>query len=166
MTRARSLLACLALLPMLLLSVSALAVRPDEMLADPALEARARDISKEIRCVVCQSENIDDSDADIAHDLRVLIREQLKAGKSDDQVRQFLVARYGDFVLLRPPFKMKTWLLWIGPFALLLIAAGGVALFYRTRPAVEATELSAAERARLDRLLASDDEQAGRENRS
>ncbi len=155
MTRLAGVLACLAL--GLLLSGSALAVRPDEMLADPALEARARDISKEIRCVVCQSENIDDSDADIAHDLRVLVREQLKAGKSDDQVRAFLVARYGDFVLLRPPFKMKTWVLWIGPFALLLIAAGGVALFYRRRPAVELVALSAAERAKLDNLLKEDD---------
>jgi len=149
------------LLGLTLLSMApAFAVRPDEMLPDPALEARARDISKEIRCVVCQSENIDDSDADIAHDLRVLIREQLVAGKSDDQIRAFLVARYGDFVLLRPPFKAKTLVLWLGPFALLLIAGAGVALFYRRRRQIEAAPLTEAERAKLDALLAQDEFEA------
>ena len=136
----------------------AMAVRPDEMLSDPALEARARAISKDIRCVVCQSENIDDSDADMAHDLRVLVREQLVAGKSDQQVRDFLVARYGDFVLLKPPFKMKTLLLWVGPFAVLLLAAAGILVFYRRRRnAVEAAPLSADERARLDAFLSANE---------
>ncbi|TXH31878.1 MAG: cytochrome c-type biogenesis protein CcmH [Rhodospirillaceae bacterium] len=131
-----------------------MAVRPDEMLSDPALEARARAISKDIRCVVCQSENIDESDADIAHDLRVLVREQLMAGKSDQQVRDFLVARYGDFVLLKPPFKMKTLLLWVGPFAVLLLAAAGILVFYRRRRnAAEAPPLSADERTKLDAFM-------------
>jgi cytochrome c-type biogenesis protein CcmH len=165
--RGRRLLAAfLLLLPLLtagltagLLVGPALAVRPDEMLSDPALEARARAISKDIRCVVCQSENIDESDADMAHDLRVLVREQLVAGKSDQQVRDFLVARYGDFVLLKPPFKMKTLLLWVGPFALLLLAAAGILVFYRRRRnAVEAAPLSAAERARLDAFMAANEE--------
>jgi cytochrome c-type biogenesis protein CcmH len=149
------------LLVSLLAAAPAGAVRPDEMLSDPALEARARAISKEIRCVVCQSENIDDSDADMAHDLRVLIREQLVQGKSDDQVRDFLVARYGDFVLLKPPFKAKTLLLWIGPFALLVIAAGGILLFYRRRKAIEAPDLTAEERERLNALLGKNAEPAG-----
>jgi cytochrome c-type biogenesis protein CcmH len=154
----RRILAALLLLLPLLTAGPAMAVRPDEMLSDPALEARARAISKDIRCVVCQSENIDDSDADMAHDLRVLIREQLVAGKSDQQVRDFLVARYGDFVLLKPPFKTKTLLLWVGPFALLLIAAGGILIFYRRRRhAVEAAPLSADERARLDAFMSADE---------
>ncbi|MDY0881874.1 cytochrome c-type biogenesis protein [Dongia soli] len=163
MSGRRILAAFLLLLP-LLAAGPAMAVRPDEMLSDPALEARARAISKDIRCVVCQSENIDDSDADIAHDLRVLIREQLAAGKSDQQVRDFLVARYGDFVLLKPPFKMKTLLLWAGPFAMLLIAGGGILLFYRRRrDTVEAPPLSADERAKLDAFMA-ENENTGSSN--
>src|SRR4051812_36803856 len=84
------------------------AVRPDEMLADPALEARARDIGRELRCLVCRNQSIDDSDADLAHDLRVVVRERLKEGDSDDQVVAYVRSRYGDFVLLRPPFKIGT----------------------------------------------------------
>src|SRR3546814_555070 len=92
------------------------AVEPGEMLDDPALEARARALSKEIRCLVCQSESIDTSNAILARDLRILVREQLKAGNSDQEVRDYLVARYGDYVLLRPPMKLETVLLWFGPF--------------------------------------------------
>src|SRR5262249_45079106 len=95
-----------------LLGSAALAVEPNEMLSDPTLEARARDISKGLRCLVCQNESIDDSGADLAHDLRVLVRERLTAGDSDAQVVDYLVKRYGDFVLLKPPVAPRTWLLW------------------------------------------------------
>src|SRR6185295_20059130 len=105
------------------------AVEPKEMLADPALEARAREISRGLRCVVCQNESIDESDADLAHDLRVLVRERLAAGDSDQQVVQFVVDRYGDFVLLRPPVKPATYLLWASPAILLLIAAGIITIY-------------------------------------
>jgi cytochrome c-type biogenesis protein CcmH len=98
------------------------AARPDEMLANPALEARARSISKDLRCPVCQNQSIDDSDASLAHDLRVLVRERLKAGDSDEQVKQYLVNRYGDYVLLDPPFKNTTLVLWLGPAFILLFA--------------------------------------------
>src|SRR3546814_8042783 len=98
----------------LLLAAPALAVEPSEMLDDPVLEQRARDLSAEIRCVVCQNESIDSSNAEIAHELRVLVRERLVAGDSDPEVLDYLVARYGDFVLLRPPMKPSTYLLWYG----------------------------------------------------
>ena len=105
---------------LLLATVAARAVEPDEMLVDPQLEARARALSSELRCLVCQNQSIDESDAPLAKDLRLLIRERLKAGASDSQVRDFMVARYGDFVLLRPRFAPETLLLWVTPFALLL----------------------------------------------
>src|SRR5437879_1343659 len=98
----------------------ALAVQPDEIMTDPALEARARGLSKELRCMVCQNQSIDDSDAPLARDLRLLVRERLKGGDSDQQVMEFLVARYGDFVLLKPPFNWHTALLWLGPPAALV----------------------------------------------
>src|SRR6187431_1125217 len=97
----------------------ALAVQPDEILADPALESRARTLSSELRCMVCQNQSIDDSDAPLARDLRLLVRERLKAGDSDTQIRDFLVARYGDFVLLKPRFTRQTALLWLLPFLVL-----------------------------------------------
>ncbi len=135
------------------------AVEPGEMLADPALEARARAITREIRCLVCQNQSIDDSDAELARDLRVIVRERITAGDGDDQVRQYLVARYGDFVLLDPPVKPATWLLWFGPPVLLLAGAIGVGLRLRRRAAQPpAPPLSAAERARLDAILAGDGE--------
>jgi cytochrome c-type biogenesis protein CcmH len=134
-----------------------LAARPDEILSDPALEARAQEISRGIRCVVCQTESIDESDADIAHDLRVLVREQLKAGATDDQVRAFLVARYGDFILLKPPFEARTFLVWTGPFLLLIGAGAGVFFFYRKTQRREAAPLDAAEEARLQRFMTSQD---------
>jgi cytochrome c-type biogenesis protein CcmH len=118
-------------------STPVLAVQPGEQLMDPALEARARAISGELRCLVCQNQSIDDSDAPLAKDLRLLLREQLKKGLSDDEAKQFLVARYGDFVLLRPPLKLATLALWGAPF--LALAAGGVAVAVayrrRNRPA-------------------------------
>ena len=112
-------------------AASALAVEPGERLADPALEARARALGAELRCLVCQNQSIDDSNADLAHDLRVLIRERLSAGDSDAQVLQFLVRRYGDFILLRPPVKPGTYLLWFGPFAVLALGGLAAALYLR-----------------------------------
>jgi cytochrome c-type biogenesis protein CcmH len=133
----------------------AFAVEPGEALNDPALEARARTISAELRCLVCQNQSIDDSQAPLAKDLRLLVRERITAGDSDDAVRKYLVARYGDFILLKPPFKAETLLLWTTPFVLLLL--GGVAVVIATRRRrgqVEApvAELSEEERARLRSL--------------
>ncbi len=131
------------------------AVQPDEMLADPKLEARARAISGELRCLVCQNQSIDDSDAPLAKDLRILVRERIEAGDDDKAVKDWLVARYGEFVLLRPRFEAQTLILWLAPFVVL--ALGGVAA-WRTlrrrgaRPAVEAP-LTAEEKARLAALL-------------
>lgn len=133
--------------------IPAQAVQPDEILADPALEARARDLSAELRCLVCQNQSIDDSNAPLARDLRLLLRDRLKAGDSDAQAVDFIVARYGDYVLLRPRFTAATWALWIGPFALL--AAAAAFLFARRRNNSNGTEgaLDAREQAELDRLL-------------
>ena len=110
---------------------SSRAVEPDEMLPDATLEARAQNISKELRCVVCQNQNIDDSAAPLARDMRLLVRERLVAGDSDAQAKSFLVARYGDFVLLRPPFQPNTWALWLGP--LVILATAGAALVFAAR---------------------------------
>ena len=123
--------AVLALVLLVLLSVPALAVRPDEMLADPALEARARTISEGLRCLVCQNQSIDDSDADLAHDLRVLVRERLTAGDTDDQVRAYLVARDGEYVLLNPVIAPHTILLWVAAPVVLVI--GGIVVFIGSR---------------------------------
>jgi cytochrome c-type biogenesis protein CcmH len=107
-------------------ALPAFAVLPDERLADPALEARARTLSQELRCLVCQNQSIDDSNADLAHDLRVLVRERLTAGDSDAQVLAYLTSRYGDYVLLLPPMKPTTWLLWFGPPLLLIAGSAGM----------------------------------------
>lgn len=136
-----------------LLSASAWAVQPDEMLSDPLLESRARIISRDLRCLVCQNQSIDDSDAPLAHDLRVLLRERLTAGDSDAQAKQFLVDRYGDYVLLKPPFKSTTLALWLGPPALLLAALAIAWNAARKRRPTEAAPLTAEEKARLDKLL-------------
>jgi cytochrome c-type biogenesis protein CcmH len=117
----------------------ALAVQPDEILKDPALEARARVLSQELRCMVCQNQSIDDSDAPLAKDLRVLVRERLSAGDSDSQVINFLVARYGEFVLLKPRLSAHTLLLWLAPFVVLLAGAGGLIMFLRRRRGEEAS---------------------------
>lgn len=130
------------------------AVLPDEILDDPVLEARARALSKEIRCLVCQNESIDSSNADLARDLRILVRERMTAGDSDTEVKAYLVARYGDFVLLEPPVKPSTYLLWFGPALMLLLGVGGVFFFFTRRGAAAApVPLSAEERKRLEALL-------------
>lgn len=144
----------LALALLLAASPASAALDPREMLPDPAQEARARDISKDLRCLVCQNQSIDDSNADLARDLRLVVRERIAAGDSNEQVRAFVIARYGEYVLLTPPFNARTAALWAGPPIVLLIGAT-IAFFYlRRRPAAAApAPLSAAERARLDKLL-------------
>ena len=137
----------------------AMAVEPDEVLADATLEARARALSKELRCMVCQNQSIDDSEAPLARDLRILVRERLQAGDSDRQVIDFLVARYGEFVLLRPRFSWHTAVLWLGPAAMLLIGGCAVLVLarrYRVKSAAAAEAqqgLTAAEAARLSDVL-------------
>lgn len=133
-----------------------LAVQPDEILPDPAQESRARALSAEIRCLVCQNQSIDDSDASLARDLRLLVREQIKEGKTDQGIRDFLVERYGDFVLLKPPMKASTWLLWYGPLIVFVLGLAGLIVFFRTRAGsanAPTTQLSAEEQARVERLL-------------
>jgi cytochrome c-type biogenesis protein CcmH len=135
------------------------AVEPGEMLKNPALEKRAREISKHLRCLVCQNQSIDDSNADLARDLRILVRERLTKGDSDEQVVNYIVSRYGDFVLLRPPVKPATYALWFGPALILLIAGFGVVVFLKRRrdgAAAGAKPLDAAEKERLEALLAED----------
>ncbi len=133
------------------------AVQPDEMLPDSALEARARNLSRELRCMVCQNQSIDDSDAPLARDLRVLVRDRIKAGDNDKQVLDFLTARYGDFVLLRPRFTWENAALWGTPAALLLFGGLGIVLFLRRRaPAGAAAGLTSAEQARVEEILQQD----------
>ena len=143
-------------LALVLLATPALAVLPSEQLSDPRLEARARAISTQLRCVVCQNQTIDDSDADLAHDLRVLLRQRLKAGDTDQQAIAFIANRYGDYVLLKPPFDAETLLLWLGP--LLALAAGGVGVgFYlKRRCDSPPTTFTPEEQARLQKLLKDD----------
>jgi len=133
------------------------AVTPDEMLKDPVLEARARALSEQLRCMVCQNESIDDSDASLAHDLRVLLRERIKAGDSDQQVLDFLVARYGEFILLKPRFNAHTALLWLAP-GIVLIVGGAIAfgVLRRRRPGGEAARLTGEEEAALKHIMADD----------
>lgn len=152
----RTLAVVAAAVLVLLSSVPVFAVQPDEMLADPALEARAREIGKELRCLVCQNESIDESNAELARDLRLLVRERLKEGDSDRQVVDYVVSRYGDFVLLRPPVKPTTWALWFGPPLIFVLGLVALALYYRRRgrqPAPAAPPLSAEEQQRLERIL-------------
>jgi cytochrome c-type biogenesis protein CcmH len=150
--------AALAFVALVLAALPAHAVEPGEMLRDPALEARARHISQELRCLVCQNQSIDDSNAELARDLRVLVRERLAAGDSDAAVLRFVEARYGEFVLLRPPLKPHTLLLWLAP--ILLLAGTAFALIRRARTqraagaaGPDAAPLSPAEQQRLDDLL-------------
>lgn len=141
-------------LAILFAAAPAFAVNPDEVLADPALEARARAISAELRCMVCQNQSIDDSNAELAKDLRLLVRKRLTDGDSDSQVMDYIVSRYGEFVLLKPRFEMKTMLLWGAP--LLLFVLGGIALavFARRRAGKPTgSALTAEEQARLTELL-------------
>jgi cytochrome c-type biogenesis protein CcmH len=153
----RPTLAVLVGLCLLLLNALPLfAVESKEMLADPALEARARNLSKELRCMVCQNQSIDDSEAPLAHDLRVLVRERLKAGDSDAQVVNFLVARYGEFLLLRPPLAWHTAALWGLPPAALLIGIVAIVVIVRRRrnaPIPPPANLTAAEESRLSELM-------------
>jgi cytochrome c-type biogenesis protein CcmH len=147
----------LVALACILASAPARAVQPDEMLRDPTLEARARRLSQELRCLVCQNQSIDDSNAPLARDLRVLLRERLTAGDTDSEVLAFLTARYGDFVLLRPPFAARTVVLWLGPF--LLLTGAVLLLLHRARARLQQLRdtapapLSQAESERLDQLL-------------
>jgi cytochrome c-type biogenesis protein CcmH len=146
----------LALLILLALAAPAAAVQPDEVLADPALEARARELSQGLRCLVCRNENIDESNADLARDLRLLVRERLVAGDSDAEVIAYLVDRYGEYVLLEPPATGSTLILWVAGPALLLVALGGAAVYLRRRRAgadAAPAPLSEAERARLAEIL-------------
>jgi cytochrome c-type biogenesis protein CcmH len=140
----------------LLLAIAAIfciaaASDPAERLADPAQEARARELFTQVRCLVCQNESIDDSEAQLAGDLRRIIRQQVAAGRSDAQIRQFLVARYGEFVLLKPPFSIGNAALWVGPFVVVLV--GGLLLVMLLRRRVAPEALSAEEEARLSALL-------------
>ena len=137
----------------------ALAIQPDEILEDKLLEERARVISKELRCLVCQNQSIDDSDAPLARDLRVLVRERLQAGESDEKVIKFVVDRYGDFVLLRPPIKASTLALWISPIAILIV--GVILLLMRFRKQeknmpVQVEPLSSEETKKLEAALEKD----------
>lgn len=139
------------------LPASGLAVEPDEILDDPVLEQRAREISHGLRCLVCQNQSIDDSNAPLAKDLRILVRDRLKAGDSDSEVVNYIVARYGEFVLLKPRFDWHTLLLWLGPFLLLIAGVFAIYRAYRHRKA-EPTEtapasLTAAEKRKLAKLL-------------
>jgi cytochrome c-type biogenesis protein CcmH len=156
----KKLVAAVFVLCVLFGATSAYAVLPDEIMSDPAKELRARNLSRELRCMVCQNQSIDDSEAPLARDLRLLVRERIAAGDSDQQVLDFLVARYGQFVLLKPRFELQTLLLWL--LTPLVLGGGGIALWFqvrrRSRSAVgaddSAAELSAEEQTRLSRLLA------------
>lgn len=130
----------------------AMAVMPDEQLQDQALESRAIEISRELRCVVCQNQSIDDSAAPLARDMRIIVRERLVAGDTDAQVKAFLVSRYGNYVLLRPPLQMDTWALWFAPFAVFLVAGAGVFGFARSRTLSSPAPLSDTDREELERL--------------
>jgi cytochrome c-type biogenesis protein CcmH len=155
----KPILACVVATAVIMGSSAAYAVQPDEIMSDPAMETRARDLSRELRCMVCQNQSIDDSEAPLARDLRLLVRERIAAGDSDAQVIDFLVARYGEFVLLKPRLKPHTLLLWLLPP--LALAGGGFALWTHGRrrsrsAAAEDQSLTAAEQARLERLTAAE----------
>jgi cytochrome c-type biogenesis protein CcmH len=159
MRRLARLLVCLVPLHVVAFSVPApapAATNPDEILQDRALEQRARTLSKQLRCLVCQNQSIDDSDADLARDLRRIVREQLVAGRSDGEIIDYLTARYGEFVLLKPPVEPATWGLWFGPGLLLVIAAAGLVVYVHRRsalPDAPSASLDREERRRLDALL-------------
>ncbi|MCV3210437.1 cytochrome c-type biogenesis protein CcmH [Mesorhizobium sp. YC-39] len=146
-------LAALVLLLSLLFAGSAFAVKPDEVLADPALEARARALSEGLRCMVCQNQSIDESDADLARDLRILVRQRLVAGDSDQQVMDYVVSRYGEFVLLKPRFSLRNALLWGMPVFLLLAGGAFIVLSARSRRSTATSALTAEEKAGLDKIL-------------
>jgi len=149
------------LLVAMMLALPALAVDPGEMLDDPALEARAREVSKGLRCVVCQNQSIDDSNAELAGDMRVLVRERILAGDSNQEVVAYMVSRYGDYVLLDPPFKASTYVLWFGPPLIVGLGVIAVVFFYRRRPSkvsgTTSAELTEKEKKRIDKLLEDDE---------
>jgi len=144
----------LLVLCLLLLPTAALAFGADEPLADPEQETRARDLARELRCAVCQNQSIFDSNADLARDLRVLVRERIAAGDTDEEAKAYIVDRYGDFVLLKPPMKATTYALWFGPAVIFVLGASAVFLYYRHRRGQrEIAALSDEERRRLEKLL-------------
>lgn len=141
------------MLALLLTPIHAFAVNPDEVLADPVLEHRARTISAELRCMVCQNQSIDDSNAELARDLRVVVRERLVNGDTDEQVLDYVVSRYGEFVLLKPRLSVKTLALWGAPAALVLVGLIVAFVSARRRAVQPSAKLSAEEEARLGKLL-------------
>ncbi len=146
----------LSVVLVVVMTIPAIALQPDEILEDAELELRARDLSTELRCLVCQNQSIDDSDAPLARDLRLLIRERLVVGDSDDEVIDFVVARYGEFVLLRPPFAPHTWALWLAAPVLLILGALAVFASFRRRSArgdQKTVPLSSDEQSELQRIL-------------
>ncbi|AZO55601.1 MAG: cytochrome c-type biogenesis protein CcmH [Mesorhizobium sp.] len=151
--KARFSLTSIVLLLALFFAGTAMAVKPDEMLADPALEARARALSEGLRCMVCQNQSIDESDADLARDLRILVRQRLVAGDTDQQVMDYVVSRYGEFVLLKPRFDLRNALLWGTPVLLLLVGGVFIVLTARARRTLATKSLSADEQAALDTIL-------------
>ena len=151
--KARFSLASLVLLLALAFAGAAQAVKPDEVLQDPTLEARARALSEGLRCMVCQNQSIDESDADLARDLRVLVRQRLVAGDTDQQVMDYIVSRYGEFVLLKPRFSLRNALLWGTPVLLLLAGGLFIVLSARSRRPASDSTLSAEEKAALDKML-------------
>jgi cytochrome c-type biogenesis protein CcmH len=165
----KQLLAWTFVAAVLMASPAAFAVQPDEIMGDPAKEARARDLSRELRCMVCQNQSIDDSEAPLARDLRLLVRERIAAGDSDNQVMDFLVARYGEFVLLKPRVNQHTLVLWLLPP--LALAGGGLALWLHNRRRQKSAgdgdpsllHLTEEEEARIDRLIAAE---SARENQA
>lgn len=154
----------LTLALLMLISIAAVAVEPSEMLDDPALEARAREISAGLRCVVCQNQSIDESNAELARDLRILVRERLTNGDSDQDVLDYVVSRYGEFVLLSPPIKGSTYALWFGPLIFVVIGVFAVGMIFRRKKSNEADPLdtidilSKDELSRLEKLLGESDE--------
>lgn len=146
----------LVILVGLLTAMPSHAVQPDEILDDPVLEQRAREISKEVRCLVCRNESIDDSSAGLARDLRLLVRERILAGDTDGEVKRFLVERYGEFVLLNPPFNLGNLVIWLSGPVVLLLGAMGAAVYLRGQrkePAVPESPLTPEEKAEVERLL-------------
>jgi cytochrome c-type biogenesis protein CcmH len=157
MIRMKTLLAAILTCLLTFAFLPAGAVEPDEIMADQKLEARARALSAQLRCMVCQNESIDESGADLARDLRLLVRERLKAGDTDEQIRLFLVQRYSDFILLKPPVKPETWLLWSAPFLILLMGGIFILVARRQHPGQATPDsLTAAEEEKLDAMLGED----------
>ncbi len=144
---------------MIFISPAVFSVNPSEVLKDPVLEQRARDVSKNLRCVVCQNQSIDDSDAQLARDLRLLVRDRIKTGDTNEQVIDYVVSRYGDFVLLKPPFKSSTYVLWFGPAMVLIIGIIALIVLFRRRKGQTAAlshpsaPLSEEEARRLEKLM-------------